>query len=111
MLWLDYSLTVYFLIFFADLEPAQNGECPLQCPHCSSAYVELVTLKEHIASQHGDVVKTLNSSCLQCGATFQNKEELEKHVTLHCPVTQECKVGCICVVITLYSINHIYMYM
>ena len=61
-----------------------------KCPHCDQAYSHIEQLKEHWHTVHD--VQTTKFSCTPCGIGFQSKNQLDKHIALHSPSAQICKL-------------------
>ncbi|CAG9823314.1 unnamed protein product [Phaedon cochleariae] len=98
-----------------DLAPTPTPEYFIKCPHCQKGCQTFQALKEHMDSAHQDpsVASSDRGSdaslsgpgpnspappagqggafgCAQCSASFQCKDQLEKHELMHSPHAQVC---------------------
>ncbi|XP_023192704.1 zinc finger E-box-binding homeobox 2-like isoform X1 [Xiphophorus maculatus] len=59
----------------------------LTCPYCERGYKRLTSLKEHIKYRHENTEETF--TCLLCAETFNQRAQLERHMTTHKPTVDQ----------------------
>ena len=74
------------LFYLSDVEE----EIILKCMHCPQTFLRVVLLRDHMREFHPD--KPLKFMCPKCDETFHQKSQLDKHLTLHSPTSQNCTV-------------------
>ncbi|PVD35891.1 hypothetical protein C0Q70_02860 [Pomacea canaliculata] len=73
-----------------DAQGNTEEEYTLKCVHCTETFVRASLLRDHMRAVHPDMpVKYL---CPKCDDTFLLKSHLDKHLALHSPTSQVCKV-------------------
>lgn len=74
-------------------ERSSPGEdCYIKCSYCGQGYPAFQPLKEHVEACHPQPQGGAYS-CIQCSASFANRDQLEKHEHLHSATAQvACKV-------------------
>ena len=67
---------------------------PTGCLHCEEEFTDLTSLNSHVQTKHAQTpAETVKgNACTQCGASFADKSQFEKHMTLHYPTPQVCKI-------------------
>ncbi|XP_071101323.1 zinc finger protein 1-like isoform X2 [Haliotis cracherodii] len=73
-----------------DAVNAVEEEYTLKCVHCSENYQRVTLLRDHMKTQHPD--KEIKYQCPKCDEVFLLKTQLDKHIALHSPTSQNCKV-------------------
>ena len=58
--------------------------------HCPQTFLRVILLRDHMREFHPD--KPLKFMCPKCDETFHQKSQLDKHLTLHSPTSQNCTV-------------------
>ena len=69
---------------------SEDEEVVLKCMHCSQTFLRAIVLRDHMREMHAD--KPLKFMCPKCDETFHQKSQLDKHLTLHSPTSQNCPV-------------------
>ena len=79
-----------------------------KCPHCKESFCKALHLQAHITAEHNTsdddahkncdlasspvAAATLKHTCVECGVSFAQLSQLEKHVALHSAESQVCQV-------------------
>ena len=58
--------------------------------HCPQTFLRVILLRDHMREVHPD--KPLKFMCPKCDETFHQKSQLDKHLTLHSPTSQNCNI-------------------
>lgn len=67
-----------------------DEEYILKCVHCTETFTRASLLRDHMRATHPDL--PIKYQCPKCDETFQLKSHMDKHLALHSPTSQVCKV-------------------
>nr|KAG5705651.1 hypothetical protein BaRGS_026590 [Batillaria attramentaria] len=73
-----------------DLPATTDEEYTLKCVHCTETFTRAPVLRDHMRTAHPD--KPVKYQCPKCEDMFSLKSHLDKHLALHSPTSQVCKV-------------------
>lgn len=77
-------------LYCITVSDAEEEEIILKCMHCPQTFLRVILLRDHMREVHPD--KPLKFMCPKCDETFHQKSQLDKHLTLHSPTSQNCNI-------------------